>query len=67
MRYQEGEDNLDRPEVQDKVWARVLASPDTTILEGHGDSAVILVSMGRVIQGIRERALSSEICRETTP
>ena len=67
LRFSEGEDNLDRQEGQDKAWAKVLTSPDTTILEGHGESAVILVSTGRSIQGIRERSYESSITRMTAP
>ena len=65
MRYTEGEDGLNTLEAQGKWWAKVLASPDTTILEGEGESAVILVNTGRIIQGIRERSFESAVSRTT--
>ena len=36
-----------------------MANPDTKILDGKGDSAVIVVDKGRTIQGLRERGLES--------
>ena len=65
LRYTEGEDGLNTLEAQGKWWAKVLASPDTTILEGEGESAVILVNTGRIIQGIRERSFESAVSRTT--
>ena len=65
LRYPEGEDGLGNNEAQDKRWAKVLASPDTTILEGHGESAVILVHTGHIIQGLRQRSLESAASRPT--
>ena len=38
-----------------------MASPNTTILEGKGESAVILVDKGRSIIGIRERNLMRQV------
>ena len=43
LRFKEGLKGHDTDEQQDKHWAKVLASPDTKVLSGQGDTAVILV------------------------
>ena len=61
LRFKEGVNGLDTQEQQDSHWAKVLANPNTTILEGTGDSAVILVDKGRVLLGVRERTLLAQV------
>ena len=61
LRFKEGVRDLETYEAQDRYWTKVLASPNTTILEGSGESAVILVDKGRSIIGIRERNLMRQV------
>ena len=65
LRYKEGVLGLETEPAQDKHWSKVLASRDTTILSGQGDSAVILVDKGRVIHGLRERSFESNVRHQT--
>ena len=46
LRYKEGIRGLEAIEAQDNLWNKVLASKNTAILEGSGESAVILVYKG---------------------
>ena len=61
LRFKEGIRGLEIHEAQDNLWNKVLASKNTTILEGSGESAVILVDKGRSIIGIRERNLMRQV------
>ena len=61
LRFKEGIRGLESYEAQDNLWNEVLASKNTTILEGSGESAVILVDKGRSIIGIRERNLMRQV------
>ena len=61
LRYKEGIRGLETIEAQDNLWNKVLASKNTAILEGSGESAVILVDKGRSIIGIRERNLMRQV------
>ena len=63
LRYREGEDGLDTKEAQDREWAKVLSKPDTKVFDGQGETAIILVNTGRVIQGIRERSFEANLSR----
>ena len=65
-RFKEGVLGLETEAAMDQHWANVLAHPDTKILSGHGESAVILVDKGRTLVGKRERSLSTAINRSNT-